>query len=203
MSQQGSFPAKPDGLTYPRGTGPTQTQFARRSGRLHKAAALIAFGDTAHRQGRAEVVSPRRHWNNPGSGLCVGLMGTAGLQIEEKEMFLASKAAWAGIVFIMLTTGISGPRPTARASGANLGKEVPAVGPRNDVKKMQETLQDKGHYRGKVDGVFGLRTRASIRAYRIRQSVLFLDRRQRSDPQTKIRSVEFFDFLRTRQLQHR
>ena len=165
MSQQGSFPAKPDGLTYPLGTGPTQTQFARRSGRLHKAAALIAFGDTAHRQGRAEVVSPRRHRNTPSSGLYVGLMGTAGLQIEEKEMLLASKAAWAGIVFIMLTTGISGPRPTARASGANLGKEVPAVGPRNDVKKMQETLQDKGHYRGKVDGVFGLRTRASIRAY--------------------------------------
>src|ERR1017187_2783402 len=75
MSQQGSFPAKPDGLTYPRGTGPTQTQFARRSGRLHKAAALIAFGDTAHRQGRAEVVSPRRHRNNPGSGLCVGTNG--------------------------------------------------------------------------------------------------------------------------------
>ena len=80
-------------------------------------------------------------------------------------MLLASKAAWAGMVFIMLTTGISGPRPTPRASGADLGKGVPAVGPRNDVKKMQETLQDKGHYRGKVDGVFGLRTRASIRAY--------------------------------------
>ena len=30
---------------------------------------------------------------------------------------------------------------------------------------MQEILRDKGHYRGKVDGVFGLRTRASIRAY--------------------------------------
>ena len=30
---------------------------------------------------------------------------------------------------------------------------------------MQQTLQDKGHYRGKADGVFGLRTRASIRAY--------------------------------------
>jgi peptidoglycan hydrolase-like protein with peptidoglycan-binding domain len=80
-------------------------------------------------------------------------------------MFLASKAAWAGMVFIMLTTGISGPRPTPLASGGNLGKEVPAVRPRNDVKKMQGTLQDKGHYRGKVDGVFGLRTRASIRAY--------------------------------------
>jgi peptidoglycan hydrolase-like protein with peptidoglycan-binding domain len=30
---------------------------------------------------------------------------------------------------------------------------------------MQGILRDKGHYRGKVDGVFGLRTRASIRAY--------------------------------------
>jgi peptidoglycan hydrolase-like protein with peptidoglycan-binding domain len=30
---------------------------------------------------------------------------------------------------------------------------------------MQQTLHDQGHYRGKVDGVFGLRTRASIRAY--------------------------------------
>ena len=80
-------------------------------------------------------------------------------------MFLASKAAWAGMLFIMLTTGISGPRPTPRASEANLGKEVPAVGSRNDAKKMQETLQDKGQYSGKIDGVFGLRTRASIRAY--------------------------------------
>ena len=80
-------------------------------------------------------------------------------------MFLASKAAWAGIVFILLTTGISEPRPTPLASGANLSKEVPAVGHRNDVKKMQQTLRGKGHYRGKVDGVFGLRTRASIRGF--------------------------------------
>ncbi len=79
-------------------------------------------------------------------------------------MFLASKAAWAGIVFIgLLATGISGPRPPPLASGANLSKEVPTVGHRNDVKKMQQTLREKGHYRGKVDGVFGLRTRASIR----------------------------------------
>ncbi len=80
-------------------------------------------------------------------------------------MFLASKAAWAGIVFILLTTGISEPRPTPLASGANLSKEVPAVGHRNDVQKMQQTLRGKGHYRGKVDGVFGLRTRASIRGF--------------------------------------
>lgn len=80
-------------------------------------------------------------------------------------MFLASKAAWAGIVFILLTTGISVPRPTPVPSGANLSKEVPEVAHPNDVIKMQQTLQDKGHYRGDVDGVFGLRTRASIRGF--------------------------------------
>jgi hypothetical protein len=62
-------------------------------------------------------------------------------------MFLASKAAWAGIVFISLATGISGPRPPPLVSGPNLSKEVPTVGPRNEVKKMQQTLRGKGHYR--------------------------------------------------------
>ena len=80
-------------------------------------------------------------------------------------MFLASKAAWAGIVFILLTTRISGPRPTRPASADNLSNEAPAAVHRNDVKKMQQTLRGKGHYRGKVDGVFGLRTRASIRGF--------------------------------------
>jgi peptidoglycan hydrolase-like protein with peptidoglycan-binding domain len=80
-------------------------------------------------------------------------------------MFLAGKAASTGIVFILLTTGISGPRPTPLAPGANLSKEVAAIGHRNDVKKMQQTLRDNGHYRGEVDGVFGLRTRASIRGF--------------------------------------
>jgi peptidoglycan hydrolase-like protein with peptidoglycan-binding domain len=80
-------------------------------------------------------------------------------------MLLASKAAWAGIVFILLTTGISGQRRTTLASGFNLSKEVPTVGHRTDVNTIQEALRDKGHYRGKIDGVFGLRTRASVRAY--------------------------------------
>ena|ERR1700733_9453035 len=80
-------------------------------------------------------------------------------------MLLAGKAACSGIVFILLTIGVSGPRPTPLALGANLPKEVPAVRNRNDVRKMQQTLQDKGHYRGEVDGAFGLRTRASIRGF--------------------------------------
>jgi len=80
-------------------------------------------------------------------------------------MLLAGKAACSGIVFILLTIGVSGPRPTPLALGAYLPREVPAVRNRNDVRKMQQTLQDKGHYRGEVDGVFGLRTRASIRGF--------------------------------------
>jgi peptidoglycan hydrolase-like protein with peptidoglycan-binding domain len=80
-------------------------------------------------------------------------------------MLLAGKTASAGIVFILLTAGISGPRATPLVPGANLSKEVPAIGHRNDVKKMQQTLRGKGHYRGEVDGVFGLRTRASIRGF--------------------------------------
>ena len=79
-------------------------------------------------------------------------------------MFLAGKAAGAGIVFLALTTVISGrPHPTPPPAQANLVNDVPPVGQRNDVTKMQENLRGKGYYRGEVDGVFGLRTRASIR----------------------------------------
>ena len=80
-------------------------------------------------------------------------------------MFLAGKAASTGIVFILLTTGISGPSPTPLAPGANLSKEAPAIGHRIDIKKMQQTLRDNGHYRGEIDGIFGLRTRSSIRGF--------------------------------------
>jgi peptidoglycan hydrolase-like protein with peptidoglycan-binding domain len=82
-----------------------------------------------------------------------------------EEMFLAGKVALSGIVFILLATGISGPRPPPLTSRAKFSKEVPEGVHRNDVEKIQQTLRSKGHYRGKVDGVFGLRTAASIRAY--------------------------------------
>jgi peptidoglycan hydrolase-like protein with peptidoglycan-binding domain len=86
-------------------------------------------------------------------------------------MLLVGKAAWAGIVLILLTTGSSGPRPTPLAPGANLSKDVPAVAQPDDVKKMQETLKDTGHYQGEIDGVFGLRTRASIRGFQKTESL--------------------------------
>lgn len=80
-------------------------------------------------------------------------------------MLLAGKAACAGIIFIVLATGISGPLPTPLSSGSSLDKEVPGLAHPNVVVKVQQTLQDKGHYRGRIDGVFGLRTRASIRGF--------------------------------------
>jgi hypothetical protein len=77
-------------------------------------------------------------------------------------MFLVGKAAWAGIVIVMLaTTRISVPHKPPLASGGELSE---AVNP-NDVRKVQQTLRDKEHYRGNVDGVLGLRTRASIRGF--------------------------------------
>ena len=81
-------------------------------------------------------------------------------------MFLASRIGWAGIAFTLLTTGMSvqGLPPSAAGSDSNkVG--VAAFVIKNEIKKMQETLRTKGHYLGKVDGAFGLRTRASIRAY--------------------------------------
>jgi peptidoglycan hydrolase-like protein with peptidoglycan-binding domain len=80
-------------------------------------------------------------------------------------MFLASKVVWTGVALTLLAAGISGPRPAKFASEPNLIEGAPAVRHQDGVKKIQETLRDKGHYRGKVDGVFGLRTQASIRAY--------------------------------------
>jgi hypothetical protein len=43
-------------------------------------------------------------------------------------MLLAGKAAWAGIVFVLLATGISGRRRPPLGSEANLTNQAPAVG---------------------------------------------------------------------------
>jgi peptidoglycan hydrolase-like protein with peptidoglycan-binding domain len=80
-------------------------------------------------------------------------------------MLFAGKAASAGIAFLLLTMGTSGPHPAPLRSRANLSEAVPGFAHPSDVIDLQQTLQNTGHYRGKVDGVVGLRTRASIRAY--------------------------------------
>jgi peptidoglycan hydrolase-like protein with peptidoglycan-binding domain len=82
-------------------------------------------------------------------------------------MFLTSKVAWSGLVFIsiLLTTGVSGPRLTPLAAETNVREVIRTIGQVDDVKNVQQALADQGHYRGKVDGTFGLRTRASVREY--------------------------------------
>lgn len=80
-------------------------------------------------------------------------------------MFFAGKIGCSGIVFVLLTTWISGPRPTPIDASANLNTRAPADTYWNDTKKMQQNLQDRGHYHGRIDGVPGLRTRASIRGF--------------------------------------
>jgi hypothetical protein len=96
-------------------------------------------------------------------------------------MFLASKIVCSGIIFVLMTPWISGPRPRPLDSGAKLSRELvmdgswsskePKETSGDHVKAMQQTLQDKGHYGGKVDGVFGLRTRTSIREFQKAESL--------------------------------
>jgi peptidoglycan hydrolase-like protein with peptidoglycan-binding domain len=86
-------------------------------------------------------------------------------------MLFVSKIACSGILFLLMTPWISGPRPTPVDSGTNLNSDVPADTHGSDVNEMQQTLQNEGRYRGKVDGVFGLRTRASIREFQKAESL--------------------------------
>ena len=82
-----------------------------------------------------------------------------------REMFLGSRTVWTGIIFALLATGMLVLSPTSLAAGSDPTKEPPAIVHTNDAKKMQQALQDRGHYRGKIDGILGLHTRASIRGF--------------------------------------
>ncbi len=80
-------------------------------------------------------------------------------------MFRTSKVMWARVVFTSMTTGVFGLSmpPSAFADDAT-GKH-PAVLQQGDVKKLQESLRDKGYYSGQVDGLIGPQTREGIRQY--------------------------------------
>ena len=81
-------------------------------------------------------------------------------------MFLANWIGCAGIACTLLTTGMLVTGLVRGAAGSDFNKEgVAAFVIKNEITKMQETLRDKGHYLGNVDGLLGLRTRAGIRAY--------------------------------------
>ena len=76
-----------------------------------------------------------------------------------------SKTAWAKVVFTFLAIGMLGLSltMTPRAFAANPQEEQPAVSYSQDIKKVQESLRDKGYYLAKVDGISGPQTRAGIR----------------------------------------
>ena len=80
-------------------------------------------------------------------------------------MFRTSKVMWATVVFASMTTGVFGlcMPPLALADDAT-GKH-PAVLQQGDVKKLQESLRDKGYYSGQVDDRMGPQTRDGIRKY--------------------------------------
>ena len=82
-----------------------------------------------------------------------------------------SKTAWAKVVFTFLATGMLGLSLTPRAFSANPQEEQPAVSHSQDIKKVQESLRDKGYYHAKVDGISGPQTRAAIRQYQKDQNL--------------------------------
>jgi peptidoglycan hydrolase-like protein with peptidoglycan-binding domain len=91
---------------------------------------------------------------------------------EEEVMLVASKIVWAGMALSLLTTGMLAqafPQSPIGSDSSAEGATVFVV--KNEIKKVQETLRGKGYYGGKVDGVFGLRTLASIRAYQKAESL--------------------------------
>lgn len=73
-------------------------------------------------------------------------------------MFFVSKSGWAGIAFTLLTTGMLLQGFPRSAAGSDSNKKiVAAFVVKNEIKKVQETLRDKGHYRGKCLYSLGIR----------------------------------------------
>jgi len=77
-------------------------------------------------------------------------------------MSLNKKTVWTGIIFaFLMTLGLGLPL----ASAVNDSKDQPAPLQSSDIKKVQQTLHDKGYYTGQIDGIMGPETRAGIRQY--------------------------------------
>lgn len=80
-------------------------------------------------------------------------------------MFQARKRAKTGILCALLISGMFMASLPLFGAGSDRNEEASVVVRQNEVKKLQQALRDRGHYRGPVDGAIGLRTRASIRAF--------------------------------------
>jgi peptidoglycan hydrolase-like protein with peptidoglycan-binding domain len=71
-------------------------------------------------------------------------------------MYPNSSTAWIKVVFIFLVTGMLALSVTAVTSAARSG---------SDIKKVQQTLRDKGYDPGEIDGRMGPQTRDAIGQY--------------------------------------
>jgi len=80
-------------------------------------------------------------------------------------MFLINKIGWAKVAFAVFTAGMSILSLNSLAFAGTSGEEKAAVLHRDDIKKLQESLRDKGYYHSQVDGVLGPQTRAAISQY--------------------------------------
>jgi len=80
-------------------------------------------------------------------------------------MFQAMKRVETGIFSALLISGVLMISLPLFGGGSESSEEALALVHQSEVKKLQEALRDRGYYRRPVDGVVGLRTRASIRAF--------------------------------------
>ncbi len=80
-------------------------------------------------------------------------------------MFRTSKKVWAVVLFAFLATVLLGLGLMPSAFAVSPSEEKTAVLDQQDIKKVQETLRDKGYYSAGIDGIIGPKTRAGIRQY--------------------------------------
>src|SRR5579864_2856697 len=82
-----------------------------------------------------------------------------------QSMLQASKTVEAGIFFALLISGMFMASRPLFGVGSESSEQALALVRQNEVKTLQQALRDEGHYRRRVEGVIGLRTRASVRAF--------------------------------------
>ena len=67
------------------------------------------------------------------------------------------------LLLVVLSVGIMNAKPAVFADDQR--DDTAASRASDDVREVQQTLRDKGHYTGPIDGILGSRTRAALRQY--------------------------------------
>jgi hypothetical protein len=113
---------------------------------------LEAIGEVNPNAQRTRAERPRRRSEHR------LLQGMANKQLNSKRgcsMSLNKKAVWIRVIFILLMTAMLGLSLTPWASAAD----------QDNIKKVQQTLRDKGFDPGPIDGHMGSQTREAISQY--------------------------------------